>query len=279
MTSTDELLRALTKRLAPSSDSAALDAQLLVAHALGTSRAHLAAHPGRQLSEPESRAIEALARRREAGEPVAYLIGRREFWSLELEVTPAVLDPRPETELLVALALAAIADRPAPRVLDLGTGSGAIALAIAHERRDAGVTATDLSAAALELAARNSARLAIVNVDFVRGSWYEAVAGRRFDAIVANPPYVAQSDPALAMLAHEPRLALVADGGGLGAIARICAGAPAHMMPGAFLAVEHGAAQGEAVRELMAGAGLAACATHRDIASCERVTTARRGTH
>lgn len=279
MTSTGELVRALRQRLAPASASAALDAELLVAHALGTSRAALAAHPERQLSGPESRAIEALARRREAGEPLAYLTGQREFWSLELEVTPDVLDPRPETELLVELALAAIAGAAAPRVLDLGTGSGAIALAIAHERTDAGVTATDLSAAALELAARNAARLAIANVEFLHGSWYEPVAGRRFDAIVANPPYVQEGDPALATLAHEPRLALVADGGGLGAIAGICAGAPAHLLPGAFLGVEHGATQGEAVRELMARAGLDACVTHRDLALRERVTTARRGTH
>lgn len=279
MTRATDAVRALGLRLAASSPSAALDAEILVAHALGLSRAALAADPGRELSVEEMRAVEALAARRLAGEPVAYLTGRREFWSLELEVASDVLVPRPETELVVELALAAIADVTAPRVLDLGTGSGAIALAIAHERGDALVTATDDSAAAIALAARNAKRLAIGNVEFAPGSWYRPVAGRRFHAIVSNPPYVAESDAALAALAHEPRRALGSGSDGMDAIAAICAGSPQHLAPDGFLAVEHGATQGAATRERMAQAGLERIATHRDLASLERVTTARRPAH
>jgi release factor glutamine methyltransferase len=276
---TEQAVRALARRLASVSPTAPLDAELLVAHAIGTSRAALAADPARRLGEQEARAIEALARRRAEGEPVAYLTGRREFWSLELEITPDVLVPRPETELLVELTLASLAAVAAPRILDLGTGSGAIALALARERADAAVTATDASDAALGLAARNARHLGIGNVDFVRGSWYEAVPDRRFDGVVSNPPYVAEGDPALLTLAREPRIALVAEGGGLGAIASILSGAGSHLVPGGFLAVEHGASQGAAVRELMAREGLVEVATHRDLASHERVTTARRGAH
>jgi len=243
---------------------------------LGATRAALAADPDRGLAPGELDALEALARRRLAGEPVAYLTGRREFWSLELEVTPDVLVPRPETELVVDLALAAIAGVKRPAVLDLGTGSGAIALAIASARRDAAVTATDASAAALALARRNAGRLGLTNVRFVEGSWYEPLAGGRFDAIVSNPPYVAAGDPALAALAAEPRLALVAGADGLDALAVVAGGAPSHLARGGRLVVEHGTAQGAAVRELLRAAGLADVGTHRDLAGHERATEGAR---
>lgn len=271
MTRAASALAALRRRLA-ASPSASLDAEILLAHALGVSRAVLAAEPGRALDAEQAQALEALALRRIAGEPVAYLTGRREFWSLELEVTPDVLVPRPETELLVELALSALPRDIRPEVLDLGTGSGAIALALARERGDAIVTAVDASGAALAVAERNARRLGIGNARFLRGSWYAPVGPARFDAIVSNPPYVAEGDPALASLAPEPRLALVAGPDGLGAIAKICAGAQAHLAPGGFLLVEHGAAQGAAVRELVARAGLVAVATHRDLAGLERVS-------
>ena len=267
-----DALASLRGRLATASPTGSLDAEILLAHVLGTSRAALAAAPGRTLAPSQAEELEALALRRIGGEPVAYLTGRREFWSLELEVTPAVLVPRPETELAVELALAALARVSCPAVLDLGTGSGAIALAIARERDDAAVTAVDASGAALEVAARNAQRLDIGNVRFLRGSWFEPVGTGRFDAIVSNPPYVAEHDPALAALAHEPREALVAGRDGLGAIAEICAGGLSHLVAGGLLLVEHGAAQGAAVRELMSGAGLVEVATHRDLSSRERVT-------
>ena len=185
MTQAGEALSALRRRLA-ASPSADLDAELLLAHVLGIGRAGVRADPSRLLSVRQAQALSALAQRRAAGEPVAYLIGRREFWSLDLEVTPDVLVPRPETELVVELALDALARVSRPAVLDLGTGSGAIAIAIAHERPDAVITAVDASAAALAVAAANARRLRAGNVAFLAGSWYEPVGGSRFDCIVSN---------------------------------------------------------------------------------------------
>jgi release factor glutamine methyltransferase len=266
------VIAALRERLAGASRTAALDAELLVARALGVGRAALAADPGRALAPEELLALESHARRRLAGEPVAYLTGRREFWSLDLEATPDVHVPRPATELLVERALAAIAGLVRPQVLDLGTGSGAIALAIASVRPDSAVTASDRSAAALAVARRNAARLGFASVNFIQGDWFAPLAGARFDAIVANPPYVAADDPALASLAHEPRAALVAGADGLEALSAIAAGAGAHLAPGGRLLLEHGADQGAAVRELLRTAGLADVETRRDLAGHERAS-------
>jgi release factor glutamine methyltransferase len=263
---------ALRRELAAVSPSAGLDADLLLAHVLGVDRAALAADPARPVSTVQADALAVLARRRCAGEPLAYLTGRREFWSLEFEVTPDVLVPRPETELLVELALASLATVAEPRILDLGTGSGALALALAHERPDAVVIAVDANVAALAVARRNAARLGQDRVQFRHGSWYEPAAGGRFDAIVSNPPYLASNDPALAALAHEPRHALAAGADGLEALAAVCAGGPGHLAAGGVLIVEHGAAQGAAVRALMDRSGLAGVTTHRDLAGHERAT-------
>lgn len=275
MTRAGEALAALARRLARVSATPALDAELLLAHALGTGRAALAAHPERPLAPAESAALEALAARRQGGEPVAYLTGRREFWSLDLAVTPAVLVPRPESELVVEMALAALAGAARPAVLDLGTGSGALALAIARERPDAAVTAVDAGAEALAVAAGNALRLGLAHVRFLRGDWFGPVSGLRFDLVVANPPYLAAGEPALAALAHEPRAALVAGPTGFEALARICAGAPAVLAPGGALVVEHGAGQGAGVRALLARAGFAHIATRRDLAGRERATQGR----
>ena len=261
----------LRQKLA-ASPSADLDAELLLAHVLGCSRSALAAAPERELNGAQAEALAALAARRLDGEPVAYLTGRRAFWTLDLEVTPDVLVPRPETELLVEAALDELRDIPAPAVLDLGTGSGAIALAIASERPDAVVTAVDQSAAALAVAARNAKRMQIGNVRFLHGSWYEPAPAARFHAIVANPPYVADGDPALAALAREPRMALVAGLLGLDALIVLCAGAPSHLAAGGLLIVEHGASQGASVRAMMAGAGLCRVATLNDLAGLPRAT-------
>ncbi len=271
-----EMLATLRERFAATSDSPALDAAILVAEALGVSRAALEADPDRPFAPAEAARLEALAARRAAGEPVAYLTGRREFWSLELEVTPDVLVPRPETELLVEWCLEGIAGRQRPAVLDLGTGSGAIALAIARERPDARVTAVDASAAALALAARNAARHCLANLRFLAGDWYAPVREEEFDAIVSNPPYVAPGDPALAALSHEPQAALVAGDGGLADLAVICAGALPRLAGAGCLIVEHGAQQGAAVRDMMARAGLESAATRRDLGGRERATRGNR---
>ena len=271
MTRAGDAYFGLRRRLA-ASPSADLDAELLLAHVLRCGRAALAAAPERELTDAETRALAALAARRCAGEPVAYLTGRRAFWTLDLEVTPDVLVPRPETELLVETALGELRTVARPAVLDLGTGSGAIALAIASERPDASVTAVDQSAVALAVAARNAHRLRIKNVRFLQGSWYEPVSALRFHAILANPPYVAEGDPLLAALAHEPRPALVSGPEGLDALAEICAGARQHLAAGGMLIVEHGASQGQAVRALMNGAGLGRVATLSDLAGLPRAT-------
>lgn len=276
MTRSGDALFELRRRLA-ASPTADLDAALLLAHLLGCSRAALAAAPERELDEAQAAALSALAARRAEGEPVAYLTGRQGFWTLDLEVTPDVLVPRPETELLVEAALDELRTVARPAVLDLGTGSGAIALAIASERPDASVTAVDQSAAALAVAARNAVRLRIGNVRFLQGSWYEPVDALRFHAIVANPPYVAECDPALAALVHEPRAALVAGPEGLDALARVCAGAPAHLVAGGLLVAEHGSTQGATVRALMSAAGLKGVATHSDLAGLPRATRGNAG--
>lgn len=270
-------LRRARGRLAPVSESPALDAELLLARALGRDRSWLIAH------RDETPQAEALARadswlaRRAAGEPLAYITGVREFWSLELAVSPAVLIPRPDTEILVERALELIpADRPF-RVADLGTGSGAIAIAIASERPDAEVTATDASEQALAVARRNAERLVPGRIRFVAGDWFSALAGQRFDLVVTNPPYVADDDAALADagIACEPRRALAAGEDGLDDIRRIAAALPAHLVPGGRVLIEHGAMQAAGVAGILRAEGLEVVACRRDLAGADRVTEAR----
>ena len=272
MTRAHEAEAALRNQLAAGSSSAALDAALLLAHVLGLSRAALAARPELELTAAQAVRLGQFAVRRAAGEPLAYLTGRREFWSFELDVTPDVLVPRPETELLVEWALEALVGRPRPAVLDLGTGSGAIALAIARERPDANITAVDISEPALAVARGNAGRLTLANLQFVSGNWFEPVAAARFDAIVSNPPYIAAGDPELDGLAHEPRVALVAGADGLRALEVICAGAGSRLASGGCLLVEHGATQGAQVRAWMAQSGLAGIESRCDLAGRERAT-------
>lgn len=250
------------------------DAAILLTEVLGVSRAWLVAHGSDPIDPLAAARFERLVARRVAGEPIAYLIGRRGFHALELDVGPAVLIPRPETELLVELALARIPDDRAVDVADLGTGSGAIALAIAAARPCARLLASDASAAALAIARGNAQRLGLANVAFVEGSWWAPLVGRRFDLIVSNPPYIALDDPHLDAgdLRFEPRSALVAGADGLDDLRLIAAGAPAHLKPGGVLLVEHGHAQGEAVRALFRAAGFEAVMTHRDLEGRERVT-------
>jgi release factor glutamine methyltransferase len=252
-----------------------LDAELLLAHVLDLSRAGVITHDERVLTPEEQGDFERLVARRAAGEPLAYLTGTKEFWSLELEVTPAVLVPRPETELLVEWALEILPRHGAvPQVLDLGTGSGAIALAIARERPAALVTGGDVSAAALGVAQRNARRLNVGNVNFRQASYLDAFG--QFNLIVSNPPYVAEGDPHLRELAHEPALALVAGPDGLDALRVIVRVGFEHLRAGGWLLVEHGAGQGAAVRALFRDAGFEAVQTRRDLAGHERATGGQR---
>ena len=268
-----EQLRAAT--LEDSAATAALDAQLLLAHALGTTRGRLLSHPELAVEAPAAERYAVLIARRAAGEPLAYLTGTRDFWSLRLTVSPAVLVPRPETELLVERALRL---RPAPQaqVADLGTGSGAVALALASERPCWQVTATDVSAEALAVARANATRLGIA-LEFRQGSWFEPLAGSRFDLLVSNPPYVAADDPAMTngALAHEPRLALTPGADALACLRAIVRGAPQHLVHGGWLVLEHGAQQGEQVRAELVLAGFGYVRSHRDLAGHERVTEAQ----
>ena len=206
----DTLLQEATRRLADVSDSARLDAEILLAGAIDVSRSYLFAHPEDSLDELAVERFEAALGRRIAGEPLAYIHGVREFWSLELMVTPATLVPRPETELLVDLALREIPCRADWHVLDLGTGSGAIALALARERPLCRITATDISADALAVAQQNARQLELPDIEFLEGDWTVPVRDRSFRVIVSNPPYVREDDDALAALSAEPTAALVA---------------------------------------------------------------------
>lgn len=254
------------------------DAELLLAHAVGRDRAWLFAHAGDELDPDQAQAFAALVERRAAGEPVAYLTGRRGFWTLDLEVGPDTLIPRPETETLVELALARLPDDRPLRVADLGTGSGAIALAIASERPLASVVATDFSKTALAVAVRNAERNRVDNVWFRRGNWYEALGSERFDLIASNPPYIAEGDPHLGEgdLRFEPPTALSSGADGLDAIREIVAGAPARLVTGGWLLLEHGLEQGALVRELLTQAGFVDVATERDLEDRDRVTLGRK---
>lgn len=248
-----------------------LDAQLLLLHALGraaSERAWLLAHDTDTLADGIWADFEQLCSRRRSGEPVAYLVGEKEFHGLRLQVDARVLVPRPDTETLVEWALQCLDGRSAPAVLDLGTGSGAIALAIQHARRDAWVAAVDASADALAVARANAARLGLP-VRFVQADWLDG-AERGLDLIVSNPPYIVAGDPHLAALRHEPRQALVSGADGLDDIRRIVRAAPDHLKDGGWLLLEHGYDQAGAVRQLLAEHGFEAVQSRDDLAGIAR---------
>ena len=248
----------------------AREARLLLAAATGFSVASVLAFPERNLPDDILLSFKAMSERRAVGEPVAYILGRKEFYGIELLVNPAVLIPRPETELLVELAL----QRSFSTILDLGTGSGAVALALKRERLRARVVAVEASAAALAVAKRNAVKLGL-EVEFRHGRWFEAVAGERFDLIVSNPPYVAAGDPHLATLRHEPAAALVAGIDGLDSIREIVRAAPAHLVPGGWLFLEHGQGQDSAVKDLLLAAGFGSPGAWPDLAGIARVSGAK----
>ena len=255
-----------------------IDAELLLLHVVERERIWLFTHDSEVLDDANAAAFDALIARREAGEPVAYLVGTRGFWTLDLTVTPDTLIPRPETERLVELALERIPLNTAARIVDLGTGSGAIALAIARERPHSRVIATDASEAALVVARLNAERNSIVNIAFRAGSWFAPVAGERFDLVVSNPPYIESDDPHLKEgdLRFEPATALAAGPDGLDDLRVIATEAASHLTQRGWLLVEHGWNQGDAVRDLFTAAGLIEVHTATDLEGRDRITLGRR---
>ncbi len=252
-----------------------LEAAMLLAHVLEVRRARLSSHPEDPVSPAQAAAYQSLLRRRAGGEPLAYLTGRREFWSLELTVCPEVLVPRPETELLVERALA-LGPSAHARVAELGTGSGAVALALAHERPLWQVIATDVSAAALAVARANAAALGLTRTEFRLGDWYEPLGGERFALLLSNPPYVAADDPALLALRHEPRLALTPGADAFAALRTLVHGAAQHLAENGWLLLEHGATQAAQLRATLVLAGFRHVRSHRDLAGHERMTEGQR---
>lgn len=269
-----DALHTATTLLSRVSASPRLDAELLLEHVTGRARVDFRAAPERELPPAAGWSFQQLLSRRLRGEPIAYIRGVQEFWSLLFEVTPAVLIPRADTELLVVHALTHVAKATSVRIADLGTGSGAIALAIARERPQARLVATDRSSDALALASRNAHRLQIDNVEFVQGDWYAPLAGQCFDVVVANPPYIAQGDPDLApeVRRFEPGLALFADADGLAALTVLVRQAPGYLLPCGWLLLEHSGRQAQAVRDLLVHSGFAHVRSHTDLAGHERVT-------
>ncbi|MDZ4201182.1 MAG: peptide chain release factor N(5)-glutamine methyltransferase [Gallionella sp.] len=281
----------LESALGLDSSTARIEVQMLLQQVLGVNRAYLLAHPEQHLDEAQAAAYREFLKHRLSGEPLAYILGEREFFGLSFRVTPATLIPRPDTELLVELALGHI-HSPLPlsrlrkrdehsggrgfRVLDLGTGSGAIALSIAHSRPEAQVTAVDASPDALEVAQDNAKRLKLNNVRLLRSDWFSALAGERFDLILSNPPYIENADAHLQQgdLRFEPRTALASGADGLDDIRRIVAGAKDHLNDGGWLLLEHGHDQAERVRDLLAESGYVGVFSIRDLAGIERVSGA-----
>ncbi|RDS84584.1 peptide chain release factor N(5)-glutamine methyltransferase [Dyella monticola] len=268
-----QLLTTATQRLGDR-----LDAEVLLAYALSKPRSWLIAHADDALSPEHVSAYKLLIEQREAGEPVAYITGRRGFWTFDLQVTSDTLIPRPETELLVERALQHVPADKACHVLDLGTGSGAIALAMARERPRAHVVATDVNADALAVAQHNARHHHVHNISFSLGEWFAPLGERRFDVIVSNPPYIESGDPHLQQgdLRFEPMRALASGVDGLDDIRRIVAQATHHLVPGGWLLFEHGWNQGDAVRTLLRDAGFVELSTTRDLEQRDRVSAGQK---
>lgn len=274
MTTVAEALRR-AKELTAVSDSPRLDVELLLTRVLSKERVWLYTWPETELNESQQTEFERALSRRRQGEPIAHIIGEREFWSLSLTVNASTLIPRPDSERLVELALDLTDKAPSGRALDLGTGTGALALAFASERPDWAVTALDASTSAVELARHNARRLGLERVKCLHSDWYAALnMDDRYDLIMSNPPYIADSDPHLHRgdVRFEPRSALVAERHGLADIEHIVNLSPRHLLPGGWLLIEHGWEQGRAVRDLFAVRGFRAVRTEQDLNERDRVT-------
>lgn len=273
-----EAIQQASKELASSSETARLDAELLLCKVLDKNRSYLFAWPEKELSTQQQTSFQSLLEQRIQGHPVAYLLGYREFWGMELEVTTATLIPRPDTELIVQLALECIAQQTAPKILDLGTGSGAIALALAKERPDADILALDKSEAALEVAQRNQAKLGFTNLKLLNSDWFNALAeNNSFNLIVSNPPYIAEADPHLSQgdVRFEPRSALSSGVQGLDDLSYLIQTAPNYLAPNGWLLLEHGYDQGLAVTTLLKTTGYTEVACYQDLAGNDRVSLGR----
>lgn len=268
------ILYRATRLLEQGSDSPRLDAELLLVYVLGENRSYVYSHPEILLSSKQIDHYERLLQRRHGGEPLAYLIGIKEFWSLPMLVTQQVLVPRPETELLVEKALACFPPEQTIRAADLGTGSGAIALALAHERPHWQLIATDISKPALKLARSNAKALALQNVKFLSGHWFAPLKNLCFDLIICNPPYIDRCDPHLDQpeLGYEPRQSLVSGDHGLRDIRHIIKAAPPHLFQNGFLILEHGYNQGASVRKLFEQRGFSAVSSQQDLSGQERAS-------
>ena len=271
----DAAIADAVKRLTVSSDSARLDAEILLCQTIDMPRSYLFAHPEDELDDLTRERFESLQARRIDGEPMSYITGVREFWSHELLVSPATLVPRPETELLVELALREIPREAEWRILDLGTGSGAIAISIAAERPLCEITATDASDEALAIARENVRQADLGNISCITGNWTEPVAAQRFDLIVSNPPYVRNDDEALQNLRHEPLSALASGDDGLDDIRILARDCVAILADDGWLMLEHGADQQEDVASILEAEGWVDVACHNDLAGKPRVTAAR----
>ena len=267
-----------SQQLASVSESAQLDAELLLGHCLGKSRSYLYAWGEKQLDSNTLQAFKALIKKRQDDYPVAYLLGKQGFWSLDLKVTEDVLIPRPETELLVETALEKIHSIKTPKILDLGTGSGAIALALAIERPDAKILASDYSEKALGIAEENAQLNSIHNVRFIQSNWFETIKLQTFDLIVSNPPYIRANDPHLKQeIRHEPRQALASGKTGLDDIRIILQHAPIYMKKNTWILIEHGYDQGELVPDLMLQAGFLQARCIKDYNANNRLSIGKKG--
>jgi release factor glutamine methyltransferase len=272
----NDTVNQMTQTLAASSDTPRLDAELLVAAVLQHSRSWIFAHWDQPLTSEQQLQLENLSLRRASGEPMAYILEHKEFWGLKLTVTPEVLVPRPETEHLVEWILANFPANSSLQLADLGTGSGAIALALALERPGWQVDATDYSLPALTLAKQNAEQYQLANIQFFLGNWCAALPAKQYSLLVSNPPYIAENDPHLRRLSHEPLQALASGVDGLNAIREIIAGAPDHLVPSGCLVLEHGYEQAAAVNKLLRQQGFKDVQSHFDLAGQPRFFTARR---
>jgi len=274
MQTVEAALLTASETLKATSESPRLDAEILLSHVLDLTRTQLRLHPTRLLTDVQNSLYQTFIHRRQTREPIAYLVEKKEFWSLSLRTTAAVLVPRPETELLVETVLSLITTLDA-RIADLGTGSGAIALALASEKSTWQLIATDICLAALTIATHNAIHLGLENVEFRQGSWTDVFSkNERFDAIVSNPPYLAIDDPHLkdTEISHEPRHALVADKQGLADYHTLALTARDFLKPHGLLIVEHGAEQASAVQAILRGMGFKGVQTLNDLAALPRVT-------